>query len=226
VLRELLDQDHYEVLEAKRGASPQEIDRAYRVVRSAYEGDSIALYSVYGEAEAGMILEQIDEAYQVLSDESTRKAYDRLLDDRQATEVESLPAESSLEEVSQAHDFDDDETHMDFREDQMEARDEEIVGSPSAETSEFDGSSLRRARLRAGVELKEISDITKVSITNLKNIEDEEFKDLPASVYIRGFVMAYANTLGLDAEKVATDYMARVEISRVDQSRSRFLGRR
>jgi flagellar biosynthesis protein FlhG len=226
VLRELLDQDHYEVLEAKRGASPREIDRAYRVVRSAYEGESIALYSVYGEAEAGMILEQIDEAYQVLSDESARKAYDRLLDDKRAAEVESLPAESSLEEVSQADDFRDDETHMDFRENQMEAGDEEISGSPSAEITEFDGSSLRRARLRAGVELKEISDITKVSMTNLQNIEDEEFEGLPASVYIRGFVMAYANMLGLDAEKVATDYMARVEINRVDQSRSRFLGRR
>ncbi len=226
MLRELLDQDHYEVLEAKRGASPQEIDRAYRVVRSAYEGDSIALYSVYGEAEAGMILEQIDEAHQVLSDESAREAYDRLLDEKQVIEVESHPAESALEEVSQALDFHDDETHMDFRENQMEAGDEEIVGSASAETPEFDGSSLRRARLRAGVELKEISEITKVSMTNLQNIEDEEFEDLPASVYIRGFVMAYANILGLDAKKVATDYMMRVEISRVDQSRSRFLGRR
>ena len=226
MLRELLEQDHYEVLEAKRGASPEEIARAYRVVRSAYEGGSIALYSVYGEAEAGMILEQIDEAYQVLSDESAREAYDRLLDEKRATEVEFRPAESSLEDISQAPNFPDGETHMDFRENQMEAESEEIDGSPFEETPEFDGPSLRRARLRASVELEEISETTKVSMTNLRNIEDEEFEDLPASVYVRGFVMAYANMLGLDAEKVATDYMMRVEISRVDQSRSRFLGRR
>ena len=225
-MKELLDQDHYEVLEAKRDANPQEISRAYRVVRSAYEGDSIALYSVYGESEAGMILEQIDEAYRVLSDESAREAYDRLLDEKEAIEVESIPAESSVQEVPEAVDFGGGETHMDFREDQMEAGDEEVVESSSDESAGFDGSSLRRARLRGGVELEEISEITKVSMTNLRNIEDEEFEDLPASVYIRGFVMAYANVVGLDAQTVATDYMMRVEISRVDQSRSRFLGRR
>ena len=63
-------------------------------------------------------------------------------------------------------------------------------------------------------------------MTNLKNIEDENFEDLPANVYIRGFVMAYATTIGLDAKAVATDYMTRVEVSRADQGRSRFLGRR
>ncbi len=225
-MRELLDQDHYEVLEAKRDASPQEIDRAYRVVRSGYEGDSIALYSVYGEAEAGMILEQIDEAYQVLSDESTRKAYDRLLDEKEVATVESLPADSGQDEESPLADLPVDEGRIDFSESSMTAEGNEDPEASAEEGHAFDGSTLRRARLRAGVELEEISEITKVSMTNLKNIEDENFEDLPANVYIRGFVMAYANTIGLEATAVATDYMTRVEISRVDQSRSRFLGRR
>ena len=65
-----------------------------------------------------------------------------------------------------------------------------------------------------------------MSIRSLQNIEEENFEDLPANVYVRGFVMSYARTIGLDADRVAVDYMTRVETSRTDQGRSRFLGRR
>ena len=223
-MRELLEQDHYEVLESKRSATTQDLARAYRVVRSAYEGDSIALYSVFGEAEAGAILERIDEAYQVLSDEHTRAAYDRLLDEKEAAKVESFPADS--EDVSPSIELQDDERERDYSEPLMEIENREDPEEFDTEGGSFDGSTLRRARLRAGVDLEEISEITKVSMTNLRNIEDQNFEDLPANVYIRGFVMAYATTIGLEATKVAEDYMTRVEVSRVDQSRSRFLGRR
>ena len=222
-MRELLEQDHYEVLESKRSATSEELARAYRVVRSAYEGDSIALYSVFGEAEAGAILERIDEAYQVLSDENARAAYDLLLDEKEAARVESFPADSDPLDESPRIELQE-ETRSTFSEPSVETR--EGAQDFDAEDSEFDGSTLRRARLRAGVDLEEISEITKVSMTNLKNIEDQNFEDLPANVYIRGFVMAYATTIGLDATQVAADYMTRVEVSRAEQSRSRFLGRR
>ena len=223
-MRELLEQDHYEVLESKRSATSQDLARAYRVVRSAYEGDSIALYSVFGEAEAGAILERIDEAYQVLSDESTRAAYDRLLDEKEAAKVESFPAD--LMDASPRVELQEEESHQEFGELRMETESREEAEELGADGGGFDGSTLRRARLRAGVDLEEISEITKVSMTNLRNIEDQNFEDLPANVYIRGFVMAYATTIGLEATQVAADYMTRVEVSRADQGRSRFLGRR
>ena len=223
-MRELLEQDHYEVLESKRSATSQDLSRAYRVVRSAYEGDSIALYSVFGEAEAGAILERIDEAYYVLSDQSTRAAYDLLLEEKEAAKVESFPV-GSVDEAPKV-DLPEAEEQRDFSEPRMEIEAREEAEEFDAEGGGFDGSTLRRARLRAGVDLEEISEITKVSMTNLRNIEDQNFEDLPANVYIRGFVMAYATTIGLEATQVAADYMTRVEVSRADQSRSRFLGRR
>ena len=88
-MKELLEQDHYEVLEVSRDASSKEIDRGYRVVRSAYEGDSLALYSVFGETEAGAILERIDEAYQILSDSSAREAYDLLCQEKEESKEEA-----------------------------------------------------------------------------------------------------------------------------------------
>src|SRR2546430_14987283 len=47
---------------------------------------------------------------------------------------------------------------------------------------EWTGARLRRARLRQGIELDEITKITKVNPTYLSFIEEERFDGLPASV--------------------------------------------
>ena len=50
--------------------------------------------------------------------------------------------------------------------------------------------------------------------------------DLPADVYVRGFVTAYAKTIGLDPQSVVPSYMARLQESRQKSQKSRFLGLR
>ena len=52
-----------------------------------------------------------------------------------------------------------------------------------------------------GVNLSEIAQETNISRRVLKNIEDENFSELPAEVYIRGFVSSYAKCLSLDHKK-------------------------
>ena len=47
--------------------------------------------------------------------------------------------------------------------------------------------------------------------TYLRFIEEERFDDLPAAVYVRGFVKGYARCLGLDPDRVAPSYMRRYE---------------
>ena len=94
------------------------------------------------------------------------------------------------------------------------------------EDRNWDGAALRRARLYSGMELEQIAEITKVGIRTLRQIEDDAFEDLPATVYVRGFVTTYARTIGMDPSRVVPTYIARLEESRSDQGRSRFLGRR
>jgi flagellar biosynthesis protein FlhG len=231
-VRSLLDQDHYEVLEIDRRAAPEDVERAYHVVRSTFDSESLALYSVFGERDAAVIRERIDEAYRVLSDEAARRAYDAAdgagigagasdvepARDRAATgrpsSAEGAVRESSgrgadLDRLSGASDS--------FRD--LEADIEEGAGDEG-------GALLRRARLRRGFDLEQIADITKVSIANLRNLEEESFDDLPATVYVRGFVTAYARTIGLDPGRVVSSYLARVEEARNAHGRTRFLGRR
>ena len=80
------------------------------------------------------------------------------------------------------------------------------------EEKEFDGSMLRRARLSKNIELKEIADSTNISKYHLLNIENENFKELPARIYLKGFIVSYAKHLGLDAEKIANTIIERFEI--------------
>lgn len=74
----------------------------------------------------------------------------------------------------------------------------------------FTGALLRRVRESQGTELSEISNKTKISVTFLQAIEEEEYTLLPALVYTRGFVQELAKLLGLDPTQVARTYVARM----------------
>jgi len=211
----LYDQSHYEVLEVSSNASVEEIEKVYQLACATYRDDSLALYSVFDDRDAAAIRDRLDEAYQVLSDAETRSAYD--------AELSRYPAPETFEYASvdatsvPSHDAEELEgAGESFRELEADVEDE---------SGDFDGAKLRRARLRRGIELDHVAGITKVSTANLNYIEEEKFEELPATVYVRGFVIAYARSIGLDPHRVAPSYLARVEAARSDQGRGRLLGR-
>ena len=75
-LKALPDQDHYEVLEIGRNADSEEIERAYALTRAAYSSEGLAVYSVYDEQDTSAIRDRVEEAFRVLSNADTRRAYD------------------------------------------------------------------------------------------------------------------------------------------------------
>jgi flagellar biosynthesis protein FlhG len=76
-------------------------------------------------------------------------------------------------------------------------------------TTEITGALLKKARESRGLELGEISQRTKISERYLRALEDEQFSDMPAAVYVRGYVTEYARALRLDPQRVAESYLAR-----------------
>jgi cytoskeleton protein RodZ len=68
------------------------------------------------------------------------------------------------------------------------------------------GESLRREREMRHVSLEEISETTKISVRFLDALENEEFSKLPGGIFVRSFIRAYANYLGLDADSVIAEY--------------------
>jgi len=89
-------------------------------------------------------------------------------------------------------------------------------------TGEFDGERLRHFRIRGGMEIEDIARVTKISPTYLRFIEEERFADLPDSVYVRGFVTAYASCVGLEGKDVAASYMKRFDKDHGERRKGRF----
>ncbi|MEZ4219040.1 MAG: helix-turn-helix domain-containing protein [Myxococcota bacterium] len=220
-MKTIEDQDHYQVLEVPYSARTEDIRRAYPMIRAAYEDGSLATYSVFDAGESASIRDRIDLAYRVLTDAEARRAYDAELgldalvvggEAAIAADVEpTAPGASSLAGVEVVPAID--------------ALGE--LGDLDGEDGEdWDGARLRRARMRRGIELDHVSEVTKVNARYLRAIEEDAFGDLPAAVYTRGFVTAYARTIGLDTQQVARSFMARFDDAHGQQRRGRLFGRR
>lgn len=83
------------------------------------------------------------------------------------------------------------------RDEQMQATD---LSNEIASTSENQtlGAYFKTERNKKGVSLKNISQNTKISHTNLEFLENDNYAKLPNKTYVYGYVKSYAKTLGLD----------------------------
>ena len=91
---------------------------------------------------------------------------------------------------------------------------EEVEQAPAGPAPPLDlepGRHLRFVRLSKGMTLAQIADEIKVRPTLLDKIEQEQGEQLPAAVYVRGFVLQYAKLLGVsEPERVAAAYLAKI----------------
>jgi hypothetical protein len=78
------------------------------------------------------------------------------------------------------------------------------------------GTSLREARLRQGLDFPELEQATKIRGKYLRALEDEQFDLLPAQTYVKGFLRAYADYLGLDGQLYVDEYSSRYVVGEDD----------
>jgi hypothetical protein len=71
------------------------------------------------------------------------------------------------------------------------------------------GSSLREARMRQGLDFPQIEAATKIRGKYLRALEDEQFSQLPAQTYVKGFLRTYAEYLGLDGQLYVDEFNSR-----------------
>ena len=62
------------------------------------------------------------------------------------------------------------------------------------------GEDLRKERLARGIELEDITAVTKISQRHLIALEQERFRLLPGGILSKGIVRGYAGALGLDPQ--------------------------
>src|SRR6266508_535320 len=71
------------------------------------------------------------------------------------------------------------------------------------------GNSLREARLRRELDFPELEQGTKIRAKYLRALEDENFDQLPEPTYVKGFLRAYADYLGLDGQLYVDEFNVR-----------------
>lgn len=184
-MRTVPPESHHDLLEVERGATEEEVRRAYKRSREVYAQGALATYGLFEPHEIEALRARLDEAHDVLLDPTRRRPY-----------------ELSVFPPSEEH---DEPTPLGGQ------GDEPLPPAPElTPDTAFTGALLKAVRLSRGVKLDEISARTKVGIGYLTAIEADDFASLPAPVYVRGFVGELAKFLGLDAAQVARTYVRRL----------------
>ena len=173
-----LQGSHYELLGLEPTATFEQVERAYRYHIAIYSDSALATYSLLDAGERQRTRAQIQDAYDTLKDPLRRRTYD--------ASIGLIPAPVPM---SVTHD------------------------APAVPRTTFlhgpvTGGALRRFREESGVSLKEIAERSKVGQRYLQYIEEDRHHDLPARVYLRGFLLEYARALGLDPARTADAYLA------------------
>jgi flagellar biosynthesis protein FlhG len=183
------EQTYYEILEVSPSADVKEIQKAYESARETFHADSLAVYSLFTEPEINEIQGEIEEAYRVLMDEALRKSYDQ-----SHFQTPGGPRWEKPQEV------------------RVISREKKVPPSSigisiNAGEGVYRGKILRQIRERMGIDLETISQETRINMKILESIEDETLEKLPALVYLKGFLRGYAQSLGLDPQKVVEGYV-------------------
>ena len=210
-MQRLKDLNFYELLEVAFDASPFEVHQAYKEMIQLYHDDSLASYSFFSKEEREGILTRLDEAYSTLMDERRRSHYDQSLIELGILE-KAAPSQGDRTKVSLMYDAKRFAANTALRvRDRLKpiACSNPVIQEILA-NDVLSGNDLRKIRDELGISLEEIAEMVKVRIVYLHAIENDQFEKTPSRIFLKGFLRAYAQCMGLDADVVASRYLKRI----------------
>ncbi len=199
------DEDLYALLELDPGATDDEIRRAFKMLTGRFDPGGPVMYGLFSAREGHRLAKALRDAYDTLMDPEKRRSYDR------SVYPEGHPS--------------------------LRRADERVAAAPprplpSLPTdplavlqlppeTPLTGMVLMRVRQVCNLTLEDIADRTKISMFTLRCIEGDAYSDLPAAVYLRGFVRQVAEQLRLEGDRAVTDYMEAYEAWRAEEARKK-----
>ncbi len=76
------------------------------------------------------------------------------------------------------------------------------------------GRYLQACRISQGISLEAVSRMTRITKAILKQIESEDLAQLPAPVFVKGFLRAYAEEVGADKDEALERFEASLQAAR------------
>jgi curved DNA-binding protein CbpA len=207
-MKRLSEQNFYDILGIESDASSSEVNRAYKENHQLYGEDSLVSYSLFSREEREEILAKVNEAYSTLIDEKKRSRYDQALVEsgvlKEQTKSQNGRRTTGLVSESERP---RNNTILAIR-DELKARVstnaviQEILGH-----GVLRGKDLKRIREELGVSLEIVTEMTKIRSIFLHAIEEDQYEKAPSGTFLKSYVKAYAQSIGLDAASVASCYL-------------------
>jgi DnaJ-class molecular chaperone len=191
---------YYEILEISPSAAAHEVTAAYKRAKETYSGLDPAIYTIFSEQEARELLKMIEEAYAVLGHRQLRIRYDKKVAERRYKDESELSHSSLLKENSE--DLSSANSHLAPG---FKAQPE--LEKKFRDRTDWDGAGLKEVREYKQLSLKDLNAITKVNAFYINSIECMNPSELPAEVFVRGYVHQISRALGLNDKLVVETYM-------------------
>jgi len=182
---------HYEALGLTPDATLDQVEKAYQFFAAMYQDLAVATYSLLGPEEQREARARVRQAYETLKDGSQRRQYDAQL----AALTAPVPVAAPPPPAPAPR--------------PVPVRIEAPL-APRLLPEPVTGPSLRKTREDLGIPLQHIAAATKIGVRFLEYIEADRHKELPALVYLRGFLQEYARFLGLEPRRTAESYLSRL----------------
>ena len=189
------EQTYYEILETEPGVSDEEVRRAYRTLKEIYGASSPVIAGLYDEQELTDLHARANAAHDTLFAPERRRIYDLALPEADLARAVRAAAANNARRPGLPG----------ATPDERHESPEPIIDMGD----DVSGAVLKKIREARGIELGDIAHRTKISERHLRAIEDERFGDMPAAVYVRGYVMEYAKSIRIDPLKAVNSYLRR-----------------
>jgi hypothetical protein len=206
------EETFYDILKLDRGATTTEIVAAYHAAKAAFSKDSIATYSLFSNEETQEILQKLEEAYMTLSNLEKKRQYDRWLDGDVPAPKLTVTAVQPPKENANMNEATSPPPESNAANSETPSSQASVPTSPpatpaAAQPAIVSGDYLRELREKRGLSVDDVCRITKIPSKFLKAIEGHDFKNLPARVYIQGFIKNLSSLYRLEPQITAKSYL-------------------
>ena len=174
------DSNYYELLEVPQTATLQQIQTAYFLAKKTFREKGLATFSLFSDEERAAIWLKIEEAHHILSDYDRRKSYDIFL-----ARGSDSPNPWDPNKDAKAPELETSMTIPDF----------------------ITGPFLKELREKKGISLQSLVSHTRIAVNYLVAIEEDQFKNFPAEVYLKSYLTEYAKYLKVDPKTVIQSYL-------------------
>jgi curved DNA-binding protein CbpA len=200
--------NYYEILEVPQTATQQEIALAYEKAKRTYSVQNPALYAIFDKTEAQQLLNMIDEAFAVLANNTYRNIYEKR---RQANHFSENDLSIDAIKTASVELFNESKIQKDLKEIEDNNKStyvvDEVFEAEIANQKQWTGEFLKKVREYKRVPLELLNEKTKINAWYLKALETMDGNNLPAPVFVRGYIVQIARFLNLDDKLVADSYM-------------------